>query len=156
MSKHAAKINPADPKNALCSVPRFEPQSIDAPVGSEEYNEALKYHESAQWDVTQGFETVLEAAKKANDYMRYARYNHRNTQLELAAEQNYASLVLSALYLQCRMEEWGMPTSWTDGVVDEDGFVRVYNAGSEEIQCWQGGDMDEIRVDEHGIGMRNA
>ncbi len=155
MSKHAEKTNPADRANAFMALPPFEPVDIKHPVGSEEYREELAHHEEAQHYLAQGYEAVMEAAKAAHKYMNYARFNHRNTQLELAAEQNYAGLVLAALSLQCQSEEWGYPTSWTDGIPDEEGYIRVYNAGREEIYAWQGGEMDEVKVDENGIGMRN-
>jgi hypothetical protein len=146
---HAAKRPTTNHEDCLLLVPQFTPQERIA-------DEEEPYHQEAQWTFQQGLDHAIIAAQAANDYMRYTRYAHRNTQLELAAERNYASLVLACVYLQNKVEEWGAPTMWTDGEVDEDGFVTIWNDGANELECWQGGEMDQVSVNENGIGMRNA
>lgn len=149
MALHAAKKPVTNPEDCLLLVTQFEPKGM---ISDEEY----PHHQSTQWELEQGYGKALAAAKAAYEYMEFCRYFHARTDAETAAERIYAQLVLAAVNLQGRMEEWGMPTMWTDGEVDNDGFVTIWNAGREEIDAWQGGEVDYIRVDEHGIGMRNA
>lgn len=150
MALHAAKTAVTNPEDCLAINPRFDPP---ATVSDEE----KPFYEATLWDCEQGYHVARKAAVAAHDYMSFVRYfNSRDTSKVRAAEHAYAQLVLATVGLQNKMEEWGAPTMWTDGIVDEEGYVTIWNAGQEEIYAWQGGEMDEIKVDENGIGMRNA
>lgn len=149
MSLHTAKTPTTNPNDCLLLVAQFTPREMIS-------DEEEPYHNAAQWDLEQGFAKVMAAARAAGEYMEFCRYFNSRSDLELAAERAYAQLVLSAVNIQNRMEEWGAPTMWTDGEVDEAGFVTVWNDGRNEIQAWQGGEVDHIKVDENGLGMRDA
>lgn len=148
MSNHTAKTPVTNPEDCLFLVTRFAPQERIS-------DEEEPYHKAAQWDYEQGFGKAIAAAKAAGEYMEFARYFNHRSAID-SAERVYAQLVLATVNLQNKMEEWGAPTMWTDGEVDNEGYVAIWNAGREEIDAWQGGEVDYIKVDQNGLGMRNA
>lgn len=118
------------------------------------YTEMEEYN-SRQYYLAQTLQETCAAGLEARRVASDAEAFRLPAELQLKTMGAYATYVMTALWLQASTEEWGMPTSWTDGVVDNDGWIAVHNAGKEENTNWQGEDVDYFRIDETGLTIKS-
>jgi hypothetical protein len=143
---HRAAANYSDKSMALVVLPAFYP--VERP----EDEEALGYWKEVQYQIERAYTEACKAAEAAMTALRDARFLGVN---ESICEQMYALAVMNAMHFQAAVDEWSYPTCWTDGKVDEDGYIRVWNDGAkEDPQMWQGDDMNEVKCDINGMGMK--
>ncbi len=149
---HAKPVGLDDKSVALVVMPMHvpDPDAIDA----NDVHEVAAYTEKKHHDEN-AYKAACLAAEALWATVGHARYTTDAT-LIATAEQAYALMVMHGLRLQGMVDEWAAPGQWTDGVVSEDGYIRVYNSGREDFteSAYQGEAMNEVKFDSNGIGMK--